>query len=289
MDFSTWSSIKRLVEVSDSLGLPSGAFDQHFHISLDGDKRFLDDGVLVTGFLLGSWKPHETRKGSRVVIRLRYSDYYATAQHASTLRILFAALCNEPTGPVIDVTGRMSMVATTVDLQSAETLVVAELFCGSFCGWSQAAYQLHRLGRPLYPKVLLDAVEGCFPSARLIHKGLRKVSSLDELQALLQGNVPVFVHASLTDHWWLRSLSAPCPHLWCISPPCQPWSTASAGPGLEADDGRLILHLSSLLRALRPPAFCLEQVVGFVKHQHYPFIKDLWHSLDYRLVCANHM
>ena len=45
-------------------------------------------------------------------------------QHARALRVLFAALSSEASGPIVE----------------AETLVVAELFCGSFCGWSQAAY-----------------------------------------------------------------------------------------------------------------------------------------------------
>ena len=234
--------------------------------------------------MLDSWDLEAHPVSERVLIRVRLSDFYLTAKHSRFLRILYASLGQGATGPVIDVTSGISVLAATVTTLRQELLQGVELFSGGVCGWTQAAWMQHQAGRRVNFRWLLDAEEGCFPSARFAHRGLRKVACLTELQQLLTSGVPAFICASITDSWWLRAMSAPCPHLLCASPPCQPWSAASTGLGLMANDGKLVLHLTNLLRVFRTPLLCLEQVLGFVRHDHWTFIRDLWHGLGYRQI-----
>ena len=67
------------------------------------------------------------------------------------------------------------------------------------------------------------------------------------------------------------------PAIWCLSPPCQPYSTASAGKGLHT----VILHVLSLAEV---QCLCLEQVQGFHSHQHFAFIREIWERVGYKCV-----
>ena len=281
---ASWNSVNSLFQVSTSLGLPSSVFDQHYHVKLDGHCIVQEHSVLVTGHILDSWDLEALPCSERVVLRVRIADYHTTVKHSNYLRILFAALEKGAAGPVIDVTAGISVWAATVMLDNCEVLHSFELFSGGVAGWTQAAWVHNRMGRPLHMRWMLDAEDGCFPPARVVCPGLRKVSSLSQLVQLLRCGTHVFIHACVTESWWLRAMTSPCPHLLCASPPCQPWSTAASGLGLCANDGKLILHLTNLLKVFRFPLLCLEQVLGFCKHEHWPFIRDLWQSLGYRQV-----
>ena len=186
---------------------------------------------------------------------------------------------------VIDATYGTSVVAGLTHLRRDETVLLAELFCGSYNGWSQGAYVLREMGYDVSVCWLLDHDPACVSAASLIHDGaLQLAQNFDDLRRYAASACDVMAVADLTDTWWHGLCALPGVGVWAASPPCQPWSTASWGPGLSSGDGKLLLHLLALLEVYQPPCLVLEQVAGFRNHPHYGYLKSTWESIGYRLV-----
>ena len=109
------------------------------------------------------------------------------------------------------------------------------------------------------------------------------MSSSQELTQALGGDCNLFVVGDIAQPWWYKALTLPDIQIWCAFPPCQPFSTASRGPGLMVQEWQAVLHLTSLLEVIRPPVLCLEQVRGFALHPHFGFLRELWNFLGFRL------
>ncbi|CAE7242092.1 unnamed protein product [Symbiodinium sp. CCMP2592] len=93
---------------------------------------------------------------------------------------------------------------------------------------------------------------------------------------------PILLLANVEHSWWHKIWHTKPPHILACSPPCQPWSEAGHGSGLESADGRLLLQLASIMRVVRVKVVCLEEVVGFSRHADYPAVMQAWHEAGYR-------
>ena len=264
-------------------------FCRHFHVSLDGQVRRQGDDFLLTGVLLRGWAvdaaPVCEGPAVKVLVRMRASDYYAVGKHSEKVRILHSTLTHEPEQRVIDATYGSTVVAGLTHIRRDETVAMAELFSGSFNGWSQAAYVLHDMGYDVKVRWLLDQDPACATSAGLSHDAcLHVVTNEGELRSALTSSGDVFAVASLEHAWWHSLCALPGTVVWAASPPCPPWSMASWGPGLESQDGQLVLHLLALLEVYQVPCLVLEQVAGFRAQKHFPEIKNAWEAIGYRQV-----
>lgn len=70
------------------------------------------------------------------------------------------------------------------------------------------------------------------------------------------------------DDQWLPCITTWAPELAVISSPCKPWSGASTSPGLNREDGRLLIRAILSCRFFRPRCIAIEQVPGFSHHPH---------------------
>ena len=187
-------------------------------------------------------------------MRLSFADWVSTAKHSSSIRILQARVLAGMDGPVLDATLPATTVAGLTVLNHGEQLQVAELFAGSFMGWTQAAYVIHKGCHPLRVRLLVDREASCSDAATFTHSPIRPVLSLKELCRALREDCNMYVVGDVSDPWWYKALSLPSIKLWCASPPCQPFSTAGRGPGLLVPDGQALLHFSVLLEIFLPAA-----------------------------------
>ena len=258
---------------------------RHFHVHLDGRSVFQQDSVLVSGYLLRSWSPVETQdvvqSSDKVLVRLSLTDWFAVGKHTSNLRILNCPLVGDNAPPVLDTTLGTAVVATGVALRKDECIQVAELFSGGFLGWSQGVSVLRHHDVPVRLRWAIDSNPICGRSFAAQHDVANIVSISDAIEPMSHSQSPVFLNASIQDDWWLIWPARQPVDVWCCSPPCQPWSTAGSQQGLHDQDGKLLLRLLSLVQVFQPQAVCIEEVVGFRKHAHFPFLKQCWEEIGY--------
>eukprot|EP00438_Fugacium_kawagutii_P018508 Skav201481 [mRNA] locus=scaffold828:142627:144900:- [translate_table: standard] len=69
-----------------------------------------------------------------------------------------------------------------------------------------------------------------------------------------------------------------------ISAPCPPWSGASHAPGLNRDDGMLLMESILEARYFRPLLIHVEQVVNFAQHPHRSIIIRALHWIGYKVI-----
>ena len=218
-------------------------------------------------------------------MRLRLSDYYSVAKHAQSIRILHSTIDHANDVPVIEADVGATVVMGAFHVRRDEVIVAAELFSGAFAGWTQAATLLHHLEVPIRVRWALDQDPSVWPSLRMVHeRPLFKVENEAELQMALEGSMDIFALATFQHRWWHRLLSVSDLEFLLASPPCPAWSTASHGPGLDADEGKLFLYLFALLEVSQVPCLLVEQVSGFKMHQHYACLQEIWESIGYKLV-----
>ena len=282
-----WSSIRSNFAVAYHWDLPLLGVARHFHVLTDGRVQHFEGVFFVPGYLLDSWDIDVRKQADapRVLVRMRSADWHAVGKYSKTLRILHSSLHFDGQSAVIDTTSGMSVVSGAITTVEDTTVCAAEIFSGAFCGWSQAAWMVHKAGYPLHVRWLLDHDASVYDSARMVHaRPLARVTNSEELRCQLQGFGDIFVPGCVRDPFWHRLLA--CPHLGLVatSPPCPPWSTASRGPGLDALDGQLLLHVLAAIEPFQVPCLCLEQVAGFNQHPHYSRIQNAWEEAGYKMV-----
>ena len=258
---------------------------RHYHVRLDGRHTFQADGVLLSGVLLSTWQPcfqqPPDMTKNKVVVRLSYSHWFAVAKHTSSLRLLHCPLLGKSEPPVLDATTGPSVVAAGIPVRTDECVQVAELFSGGFLGWGQAVSVLHHHHVPVRLRWALDMNPVCGRSFAAQHDAAHIVTFETSTEEHLRSQCPAFLNASILEDWWLAWPARQAADIWCSSPPCQPWSAAGSQQGLHDCDGKLVLRLLSLVQTFQPEILCVEEVAGFRRHPHFPFVKQCWEEAGY--------
>ena len=281
-----WADVQKSLQICDCQGLPTDTSSIHVQLELDGRCSFTDDYVLMPATALTTWSMQSPglldTNHAKVLLRLPLSQYYSTAQHTKFLRIFHCAMTAQTDTRIIDACLSTAVIASSPVVREDECVQVAELFAWGFCGWGQSIHVLSGLGCPVKVRSLIDCSPDCSASARFVQGGLVEVSDPPSLsRALGQKELAIFAHADLWDDWWFPLLGGNHADLWCASPPCQQWSTASSGQGLGHCDGRLLLRIASLLHAFQPLGLCLEQVTGFMRHPHFGFVQSCFEEAGF--------
>ena len=281
-----WQDVQQALAIVEQGGLPQDQHGVHSHLELDGRCTIRDGCAWLPAIALSSWtmlQPDCVRQdGTKVLLKLPLSMYYSTAQHSRFLRIFRCSLISEGDERILDACVSTAVVISAPKLREDECVQVIELFAGGFCGWGQSVHILSGLNCPVRVRSLLDVSPECAKAARFVQGGLIEVRDPKSLAAAqCQSEQAIFAVADIGDDWWFQLLDGKQAHMWCASPPCQPWSSAAAGPGLNHPDGRLILRLASLLKAFQPLGLCLEQVTGFQRHEHYETVQSCFQDAGF--------
>ena len=276
---------RQALSVARTWGIPEAGL-QNFHIQLDGRANIGTDGVFCSGFLLEDWSISSLCTSTKVAIKFRLVDWYCVASRSAAVRVLHTATLLEDGQPFLDATAELAVVAASCTLQEDSVVRQVELFSGGFGGWSRASWVLNHRVRVQVPWVL-DAEPLCHAPARIQHSGLSMVADLYGLRQHIASSRPFFLCAEFQASWWHAAFSIPGIKIWTVSPPCQSWSSASHGLGLDCPNGELWLDLLALAEVFQPPIICAEEVQGFRQHEHYCFLRDAWNQLGYRQVWAS--
>ena len=132
-------------------------------------------------------------------------------------------------------------------------------------------------------RFLLDRDPACAQAAQSVHGGLTAVHDPEALRHAMLGRKDLFIAGAVEDKCWVPGLARVSAEIWCLSPPCQPYSTTSAGKRLFTADGRAILHVLSA-EALQPKCLMFSQEQGFHAHPRFAFIRSVWERAGYKCV-----
>ena len=144
-------------------------------------------------------------------------------------------------------------------------LQVAELF-GGIAGWSEASESFGCV-----PKIVVEKDE---VTAQCCAKKLQCDVMKAEVfvEQFLQGNIPerVVLCDDVNSRWvWMALTLANCDYT-LGSPPCQPWSTAGKGLGLQSADGKIFSETLQWGARAHVSVMMMENVPGFSKHEDFP-------------------
>ena len=261
-----------------------------FKLQLLGDHVHTDTAVLIRAIILasdgkcvGNAVHHAQDSGQTVLLRVRFGDWEVLRFRGSAVRAFWTLPVTSPDGLILDATVGPAFLAADAYLSHHETVQLAELYCGGFCGWSQAAWSISRHGPRITPTWQLDSCGRLAPFIRTMHPTTQLVLDPEDFNAL-DPQDPAFVCAKVQDRWWQRIWTLRPPHVATLSPPCQPWSTAGRLGGLHTEDGRLPLVTAKILEVVKVPVICMEEVQGFLQHSDFPEVMKAFVTAGYKKV-----
>ena len=289
-----WPEIRNLFHFAKSSPVGLDGQCACFELQLDGPAVETSDSVLVRVTILQQIEGDVTGDSvafraaraprSKAVLRMPYAVWNSVGQRCKTVRALWSHVHVQQDIVILDATVGNAFVTGDVILQQFENVQIAELFCGGFAGWTQAAWCLSDQGIKIRTSWLLDIDDETAAPLHAMMPDLQVAVSASELLALDPEDGPILVQANMEHDWWHQIWGIAPPQILVVSPPCQPWSDAGSQGGLENPDGRLLLLLASILRVVRVPIVCLEEVVGFAKHKDFQSVMLAWQEAGYRRV-----
>ena len=226
----------------------------------------------------------QNQSGQIAVLRMRLSDWHFLGQHVDEITAIWTQVSNLNGSVVLDSTVGPAFLTGHVQLAKHEALRMAEIFCGGFCGWTQAAYCLREGGVPVKTSWLLDSDPELIEPIKIAHPEVKVTFGPGDFDVLHDIEDTLFLRADFNDGWWHRVWAGRTPDLLAASPPCQPWSTAGHQGGLQCPDGGLFLSLASVAGMSAVPVICIEEVRGFACHPDSKYVLAAWKDSGYQLV-----
>lgn len=166
---------------------------------------------------------------------------------------------------------------------------LVEQFAGGIGGW-QAAKNHFLRNNLIGPGLRTVAVESHLPYAvqfSLSHG----FTILGDVEAVPDDFLHMHPHDTMfvcpiQSLSWQKQITKLLIDVWCISAPCQSWSTAGLQHGFTQSNGVSLADSISQCRIFRPRTVLVEQVAGFPKHEHFPLACKMMTWAGYTLFHA---
>ena len=218
-------------------------------------------------------------------------------QHDGRILLYNAVNCLHKQPPFIDARDlRTGMLRFDDGDCSNDRISFGEIFSGGFSGWTHAIRSLGAYGLPLDHMWSVDHDLVAASTFAMTHQEFKHVQDPSQAHMFVElsetvGMKPKMMFQSDIRHaWFLNYIQPGACDIMVMSPPCQPWSTAHSAQGLNKQDGRSLMYGGGIATVCRPKIICLEEVVGFVKHSHFPLFQRLLQGCGYELIdhrCLN--
>ena len=170
-------------------------------------------------------------------------------------------------------------------LTKTHKIHVFESFAGAYAGWKHACRFLQdHFSIPFQTVGLEFDLSTCVAYAMSHNASIIDPKTAHAPINLAKADGDFIIHASLEDDAWVPMVSEWGVHLMSISSPCQPYSNASKGLGLDSDQGCLLPSAILRCRILRPIAVMIEQVNGFSTHRHKTHCLQVLKAVGYKLI-----
>ena len=180
--------------------------------------------------------------------------------------------------PILDARGLGCGMIDLCKSDIGDAINCAEFFSGGFSGWTHAVTSLNTQQIKMKHIWGLDkdylAVQTYVRSHRNsvhINSGKKALEPL-QYESLTGEKACMVFQADIRDAWYLNYIPNEDIHLLCLSPPCQPWSSAHTALGFNRADGKVFVSAMTKVACVRPKILVLEQVAQFGKHDQFPIV-----------------
>ena len=168
-----------------------------------------------------------------------------------------------------------------------QKLKILECFAGGYGGWSTACHFLQKFHNQDFQicgieNDLMSAWNFAKSHSAILVDGHSDIPG----DILMKSNRNFILHSDIGSDKWLQCVSNWRPDIFCISSPCQPWTGAGRTKGLLSPDGAILLDAIARCKLLRPRLLLVEQVSGFVGHEHKVFIDKTFGWAGYQQIWA---
>ena len=192
--------------------------------------------------------------------------------------------------PILDARGLGCGMIDLCKSYSGDAINCAEFFSGGFSGWTHAVTSLNTQQIKMKHIWGLDkdylAVQTYVRSHRNsvhINSGKKALEHL-QYESLTGEKACMVFQADIRDAWYLNYIPNEEIHLLCLSPPCQPWSSAHTSLGFNRADGKVFVSAMTKVACVRPKILVLEEVAQFGKHDQFPIVTKLFDWAEFQIV-----
>ena len=218
---------------------------------------------------------------SKVLIRASKKDFNLILRHSSRVRLVQALVELKDGQVILDAIATPSFFAGHRDVRRDECVVLAEVFAGGFGGWSRASALLRQAGVQTRVGWCIEKDEVCVKPLQFADEGILVVEPSDDVEYDMAQQSTYLFCTDFHETWWRPHAAKQQAQVFCISPPCQPWSKAGLEAGLASKDGLLLLHVVDLVKAFAPPVVIFEEVEQFMRHAHFRVFRNAMEQADY--------
>lgn len=265
------------------------AFNVNVHrvIAVEDQKITLAVGILPPGGTFGNhqncqceMKHHEAKLCIPKFVWDRISDKVANL----SIYNVDVKICD--TMPLIDgmLPDAMIIPDDISRMHTPHVLHMGELCSGAFAGWSHAqsvccCFDIHI--KNIFA-VEIDQ-DTCDVYCKSWKQAVRVDSTEDYLNNLPSNKFPIFA-TDLEQGWWVTCVAHRSIDILAFSPPCQPWSDAGMGKGLNSSDGWVMIEGFVVASVLRPKTIVVEQVASVRRHMHWKLILQIIEKCGYKII-----
>ena len=235
---------------------------------------------------------HEPVRSFPLHIRLEDADVLRNHQKVVLYRVKNLLSFRSPHVDARDLFSGMIPVVEEQVKSPSQSVILAELFCGGFSGWTHVNRTLVDMGIPIQHAWSLDIDNIALQSYVKTHSDFKMIrdcqDAIDNRDEGLDG--PVSGHFAFQSDvrlgWFLSHL--PCSHtdIVLMSPPCPPWSFAAKARGLHVAEGRTFVHAWGLLAVVRPSIVAIEEVASIIQHNQWPLLQKVIAWAGYRIIAS---
>ena len=145
-------------------------------------------------------------------------------------------------------------------------------------------FVLRACGVKCHTSWCLDTDPACIPPAAVLEPGLVVATAPSHILPSHLSPHCTFISADVEETWWHSVFERRPIHVACLSPPCQPWSSAGKRSGLQVPDGQVLLTAAKILSRHKVPIVLVEEVAGFKSHPDFVKVMATWTALGYQCV-----
>eukprot|EP00438_Fugacium_kawagutii_P025027 Skav213313 [mRNA] locus=scaffold1383:143156:146380:+ [translate_table: standard] len=169
---------------------------------------------------------------------------------------------------------------------SQHCIHLLELYAGGFGGWRSAAdYITSHLQHGTIRSIAIEHDHQAAMSYAISnHAGFYQAQDTMPSDFFQRNEGDWVIRDDVRSPKWKHATATLGIDMATISAPCQPWTGANHSPGLNREDGLLLLDSILEMRFVRPLFFCLEQVSNFAVHPHRSIITRAIHWIGYKVI-----
>ena len=169
-------------------------------------------------------------------------------------------------------------------IHSPHVIHLGEMCSGAFAGWVHAQSVCCCLDLDIRNVFAVEMDHEICDVYCKSWQNAVKVNCIGEYLESLQSCKYLIFSTDVEQGWWMTCIAHKAIDILAFSPPCQPWSEAGLGKGLNTNDGWTMVSGFVAASVLRPKTMVLEQVASIRRHIHWTLLLRVIEKCGYKII-----